>query len=145
MLYMIIALTVTACGTVDSKQAQVSGEAMNSSSTLDIVANYTDIKPEAAKERLENEKGIILLDVRTIEEYTEKHIPGSILIPVDEIQSKASELLPDKNAEIIVYCRSGRRSVTASEELIKMGYTNVYNLGGINDWSYETESGAPEQ
>lgn len=143
MLLMIIALAVTACGTVISKQTQDTGEAMNTINKVDSVVDYTDIKPEDAKERLENEKGIILLDVRTLEESIETHIPGSILIPVEEIKSKASEILKDKNAEIFVYCRSGRRSVTASRELIEMGYTKVYNLGGIIDWPYKTESGAP--
>ncbi len=143
MLLIIIALAVTACGTVISKQTQDTGEAMNTINKVDSVVDYTDIKPEDAKERLENEKGIILLDVRTLEEYIETHIPGSILIPVEEIKSKASEILKDKNAAIFVYCRSGRRSVTASRELIEMGYTKVYNLGGIIDWPYETESGAP--
>ena len=105
--------------------------------------SYINIKPEEAKKLLESRKDIVLLDVRTLEEYTEKHIPGSILIPVDEITEKASDVLKDKEAKIFVYCRSGRRSVTASEKLIQMGYANVYNLGGIIDWKYETETGAP--
>lgn len=103
--------------------------------------NCLDIKPEEAKKRLESEKGIILLDVRTLEEYSQKHIPSSLLIPVDMIEKEAPLKLTDKNAVIFVYCRSGRRSVTASEALVKMGYSKVYNLGGIIDWPYETESG----
>lgn len=102
---------------------------------------YTSIKPEEAKKRLENEEGIILLDVRTQEEYLEKHIPKSMLIPVDVIEKEAPIKLTDKNAPIFVYCRSGRRSAIASEALVQMGYTKVYDLGGINDWTYETESG----
>lgn len=145
ILLISIFLAVAACGDADSKQTQDKGEVMNSNSTADRVVDYKDIKPEDAKERLDNEKGIILLDVRTLEEYTEKHIHGSILIPVDEIPSKAAEILTNKNDEIFVYCRSGKRSVTASKALVKMGYTKVYNLGGIIDWPYETESGVPEQ
>jgi rhodanese-related sulfurtransferase len=160
MLFIIIVLSLTACAAVNNKSVQNIGGSMNTISTEDNASNvekstsitveaktasYSDISPKAAKERLEKEEGIILLDVGTLEEYIENHIPGSILIPVDEIRSKASEILTDKNAEIIVYCRSGRRSVTASETLIDMGYTNVYNLGGIIDWTYETESGAPEE
>lgn len=99
------------------------------------------ITPAEAKERLDSEKGIILLDVRTREEYEEKHIPGSILIPVDTIKEQTKDKLPDKNAVIFVYCRSGNRSATAAKALSSMGYTNVYDLGGIIDWPYETESG----
>lgn len=101
---------------------------------------YRNITPEEAKRRLDTEQRIILLDVRTPAENREKRIPGSLLLPVDEIEQKALTLLPDKNATIIVYCRSGRRSVTASVALVKLGYKNVYNLGGIIDWPYETES-----
>ena len=103
--------------------------------------SYKNISPKDAKARLEAEKGIILLDVRTPEEYAEKHIPDSLLIPIDTIEKEAPAKLADKNAIIFVYCRSGRRSVTASEALVKMGYTNIYNLGGIIDWPYETKSG----
>ncbi|MBC8059524.1 MAG: rhodanese-like domain-containing protein [Clostridiaceae bacterium] len=103
--------------------------------------NYTNIMPNEAQKRLDNEKEIILLDVRTQEEYEEKHIPNSQLIPVEVIEKEALTKLTDKNASIFVYCRSGRRSVTAAEALVKMGYTKVYNLGGINDWPYEVASG----
>mgnify|MGYP001034907109 CR=1 FL=1 len=102
---------------------------------------YTDISPEEAKKRLDSEKNIVLLDVREPSEYTEKHIPGSVLIPVGTIEKEAPSKLTDKDAPIFVYCRSGRRSVTASEALVGLGYTEVYNLGGIIDWPYETESG----
>ena len=99
------------------------------------------ISPSDAKKRLDTEKGIILLDVRTKEEYIEKHLPKSILIPLNTLASEASRKLPQKNAEIFVYCRSGNRSKTAVRILLKQGYTNVYNLGGIVRWPYETVSG----
>lgn len=107
-------------------------------------ATYQTISVETAKKRLDIEKGIVLLDVRTVAEYTEKRIPGSVLIPVDDIKTKATEKLKDKNAAIFVYCRSGSRSSIASQALADMNYTNVYNLGGINNWPYETESGAKQ-
>lgn len=99
------------------------------------------ISPEEAQKRLETEKDIILLDVRTQEEYEEKHIPGSMLIPVDELEKRAVEELKEKDKTIFVYCRSGNRSTTASNILAELGYTKVYNLGGIIDWPYEVESG----
>ncbi len=102
---------------------------------------YKQISPSEAKERLEMDKEIILLDVRTKEEYVERHIPGSMLIPVDRLESVAEEQLTDKNATIIVYCRSGRRSAIAAQALADLGYRNVYDLGGIIDWPYETEAG----
>ncbi len=106
---------------------------------------YENIFAQEAKERLESETGIILLDVRTQAEYIEKHIPDSLLIPLDTISEEASYLLPDKNKTIFVYCRSGSRSAFASEILVKMGYKNIYNIdGGIINWPYETESGSPD-
>jgi len=102
---------------------------------------YQAITPADAREVLKNDSGAILLDVRTQAEYEELRIPGSILLPVDEIASGAETLLPDKNAAILVYCRSGNRSRTASMQLLGMGYTRVFDLGGIINWPYETESG----
>ena len=81
------------------------------------------------------------MDVRTADEYAEAHIPGAILIPNESIANEEPKLLPDKDARIMVYCRSGNRSAQAAEKLIKMGYTNVYDFGGIKNWTYETESG----
>jgi len=92
-------------------------------------------------EMVRSNKDIILVDVRTPEEYREKRIPGSVLLPDYEIRNRASEVIPDKNARIVVYCRSGRRSAEAAKVLKDMGYENVYDLGGIIDWPYETVSG----
>ncbi|MCX8132113.1 MAG: rhodanese-like domain-containing protein [Clostridia bacterium] len=138
IVLLLISIGFAACSTADNRGSQ---KAVSSQADPSKASSYTNIKPEEAKKRLESEKGSILLDVRTQEEYDEKHIPNSLLIPVDVIEKEAPAKLTDKNATIFVYCRSGRRSVTASETLVKMGYTNVYNLGGIIDWPYETESG----
>lgn len=88
-----------------------------------------------------NDKDIILVDVRTPQEYREKRIPGSILLPDYEVKTKAAEVFPDKDAKIVVYCRSGRRSAESAKILRELGYKNVYDLGGINNWPYETTSG----
>lgn len=103
------------------------------------VDNYTKISAEEAKNFMETEKNYIILDVRTESEYSEKHIPGAILIPDFEIRQRAETELPDKEQLILVYCRSGNRSKLASEELVKMGYTNVKDFGGINSWNYDVE------
>ena len=98
----------------------------------------TKISAEDAKKRLDVEKDIILVDVRTLDEYNEAHIPEAILLTLDTISEKAEKVLQDKEATYFVYCRSGSRSATASAQLVKMGYKNIYDMGGIIDWPYET-------
>lgn len=110
----------------------------NNAPTLEEV-KVANITPSEAKQRLDSEEDLILLDVRTKEEYEAGHIEGSILIPVDIIEAEAEGILHDKEKPILVYCRSGNRSVAAANVLVKLGYENVYNLGGINDWPYERE------
>jgi rhodanese-related sulfurtransferase len=100
-------------------------------------AVLTKITAEQAKEMIDSSTELVVLDVRTQEEYEEGHIEGAILIPDDEIATKAEELLTDKNATLLVYCRSGRRSALASQLLNELGYTSVYDFGGILDWPYE--------
>ena len=102
-------------------------------------AIYMNITAQEAKEMMDSREGYIILDTRTQEEYNESHIPGAILIPYDEILEKAESMLKDKDQLILVYCRSGRRSKLAAADLQKLGYTNIYEFGGIIDWPYETE------
>ena len=97
------------------------------------------ITPQEAKEIMDTEERYVILDVRSQSEYDEKHIPGAILIPDTEIEAKAEDILTEKDQLILVYCRSGRRSKNAAAMLAKMGYTNVKEFGGINDWPYEVE------
>lgn len=104
-------------------------------------ASKLKIDPAQAKTRLDLEKGIILLDVRTRDEYIEKHIPGSILIPLSTLAMDASKKLLDKQATIFIYCRSGNRSRAAVNMLLKQGYMNLFDLGGIIRWPYKTVSG----
>ncbi|MGI6550822.1 MAG: rhodanese-like domain-containing protein [Syntrophomonadales bacterium] len=103
---------------------------------------YQEISPQEAQALLEEGQDVILLDVRTEEEFQEKRIPGSVLIPDYDLAELAAQKLPDKDATILVYCRTGRRSEASSRQLIEMGYTRVYDLGGIVDWPYETVSGS---
>ena len=101
-------------------------------------ASYDQISGAEAKALMDSESGYIIIDARTQEEYDEGHIHGAILIPKYEIADRAEKELPDKNQLILVYCRSGKRSKIAAEELVKLGYTNVKEFGGIIDWEYET-------
>ena len=101
------------------------------------VITYQQISQQEAKNLMDTENGYYIVDARTDEEFNEGHIPNAILIPEYEIAEKAESLLPQKDALILVYCRSGRRSKIAAEELVKLGYTNVKEFGGIIDWQYE--------
>ena len=100
--------------------------------------SYEQITPAQAKEIMDKRDDYVILDVRTQEEFDEAHIDGAILIPDYEIADKAESILKDKDQLILVYCRSGRRSKLAAEALVKLGYTNVKEFGGIIDWPYET-------
>lgn len=102
---------------------------------------YRQITMEEAVTMMEEETEYIILDVRTAEEYSEKHIPGAINIANETIGTEDIPELPDKDQLILVYCRSGNRSKQASEKLVKLGYTNIVEIGGINSWSGETVTG----
>lgn len=96
------------------------------------------ISPEEAKRRMDTES-VVVLDVREPAEYQEGHVPGAALLPLGDVRAMAPGLLPDRDAPILVYCHSGARSATACGILQKLGYTQVYNFGGITQWPYEIE------
>lgn len=102
-----------------------------------IVIEYKKISSEEAKARIDSGDEVIIVDVRTAEEFKSGYIPNAILIPNESIGKTRPELLPDLDAEILIYCRSGNRSALAANKLIAMGYTKVYDFGGINDWTYD--------
>lgn len=104
-------------------------------------AIYQTISAEDAKKALDTDPTIILLDVRTPQEYQDGHIPKALLLPDYQLNEEAAKLLPDKDRKIFVYCRSGRRSKLAAQQMIEMGYRNVYDLGGIINWPYEVVKG----
>ena len=100
---------------------------------------YRQISMDEAVKMMKNEKSYIILDVRRPDEYAEGHIPGAINVPNEEIGTAEIAKLPDKSQMILVYCRSGRRSKEASEKLVKLGYTNIVEFGGILDWKGEIQ------
>ena len=121
----LLLLLLTGCGGTES----------NSSSE----DNYQQISQEEAKEMMDTQD-VIILDVREQDEYDSGHIPGAVLLPVGTIDEEtAAEVIPEKDSTVLVYCRSGNRSKTASSALIELGYTTIYEFGGINTWPYETE------
>jgi phage shock protein E len=114
-------------------------QALGRNSAAAAGENYQNITAAQVKARLDKGDMLTVIDVRTKEEYASGHIPGSILIPFDEIKAKAGQLPQDKNTEIVVYCRSGRRSAIAADTLIALGYNRIYDMGAISSWTYGLE------
>jgi rhodanese-related sulfurtransferase len=103
-------------------------------------ASYSVISAKAAKEMMDGDKAVVVLDVRTPAEFKERHIAGAVLLPLADIDilRKVVDVLPDKESVILIYCRRGNRSKVAAEKLAAMGYVNVYEFGGIDSWGYGT-------
>jgi len=129
-LLMSVMLLLTACSS--------GGQVMDGE---DMVRSYTQISQDEAKEMMEQDDGHVIVDVRRPDEFAEKHIKGAINVPNETIEDEAPDALPDKDRLLLIYCRSGNRSKEASQKLADMGYTNVYEFGGINTWEGETETG----
>ena len=125
LIALLLVLVLTGCS---SKLKQASGD-------------YKKLSAKEAKEIIDAEE-VIILDVRTPQEYKDGHIEGALLIPDYELAELADSKLPDKDEKILIYCRSGNRSKTAAKRLTKMGYTNIYDFGGINSWTYDTVKGS---
>lgn len=104
-------------------------------------SGYRQITMDEAVTLMEEETDYIILDVRTPEEFKEGHIPDAVNVPNETIDEEEISELPDKEQMILVYCRSGNRSKQAAEKLAALGYTNIIEFGGINDWIGETEAG----
>ena len=102
-------------------------------------SGYRQISMDEAVKMMRDEKDYMILDVRRPDEFAEGHIPGAINVPNEEIGTTEIAELPQKSQLILVYCRSGRRSKEASEKLVKLGYTNIVEFGGIIDWKGEIE------
>ena len=135
---VLLAAGLTACA---SQGTGIPPQAPQSSISA-TQSSYRSLTPQEAKELLDAGDAV-LVDVRTREEYEQSHIPEAIWIDNASIQDAPPEALPDLEAEILLYCRSGVRSKQAAEKLVAMGYRNVFDIGGIQDWPYEVEQGAP--
>ena len=130
-LLMLLALVclLSACGGGEPAQEET------------VVTTFQQISQEEARTIMATNQEAVILDVRTREEYDSGHIKGAVLLPVDEItEETAREVIPTQDTQVLVYCRSGNRSVTASKTLAQLGYTEVYEFCGINTWPYETET-----
>ncbi len=119
------------------------GQVMDGDGMFNI-QQYTQITQDEAKQMMAQDDGHVIVDVRRRDEYDEGHIPGAILIPNESIENDPPAELPDPDQIILVYCRSGRRSKEAAQKLADMGYSNVYEFGGIIDWTGDIETGETE-
>ncbi len=129
MPYLLIAVLLIAVMSACSYGQIMDGDGM--------VNSYRQIDQETAKRMMEQDDGHVIVDVRRQDEYDAGHIPGAILIPNESIGSEMPEELPDLNQVILIYCRSGNRSKQAAQKLFDMGYTRIYEFGGINTWTGE--------
>ena len=103
-----------------------------------IDTTYHQINAETARDMMNEQPEVVVLDVREPDEFENGHIPGAVLLPLDSItEASAAELIPTLDTTILVYCRSGNRSKKASAALADLGYTDIYEFGGINDWPYD--------
>jgi rhodanese-related sulfurtransferase len=141
-VFLLLICSMCLCSCVVNEKAYSFYASFESDTSFENAAEavYRKISAEEARKIMESTDDFILLDVRTDEEFKEKRIDGAILIPNNEIAGRAGLELPEKNAIILIYCRSGRRSAIAAKELVDMGYKRVYDFGGIIDWPYETTS-----
>lgn len=136
---LLAAVLLAGCqGAPASSSSSVSAESSVSQSTrVPQEDSWESITPEEAKKMMDEDKNVLVVDVRTQEEYDSGHIPGAVLVVNEEIGSEPPSQLPDKDQTLLLYCRSGRRSKEAAGKLAELGYTQVYEFGGIQDWPYE--------
>ena len=143
ILAVLLAATIalTACAEKKAENSAASkaetASAAEKETANPIPEGYRQISQDEAQKLMQTEKDYIILDVRTPEEYAEGHIPGAICISNDSIPTDTIPELPDKAQLIMIYCRSGRRSKLAAEQLVSQGYTNIVEFGGVNTWQGE--------
>ena len=131
IILLLLILILTSCGKSEGEIKMIKNK-----------DGYIEITQDMAKEIMDTEKDILIVDVREEDEYAESHIKGALLLPLsvlysEEAENSAEELIPDKNMKVLIYCRSGRRSKEASAILASFGYENIYEFGGILTWQYD--------
>ena len=138
VVLVLVLMMISGCSDSKSEEGSmvVQSETGSEVEVSDVI--FEKISPEDALTKIE-EGSVILIDVRTKEEYAEGHIKTSINLPLDTLDSEISNYTTDVNQPLMVYCRSGSRSSAAAAWLNENGYTVVYDLGGIQNWPYEVE------
>ena len=130
-------MILAGCSSADQIADKESSPSKQVTTDESTVSSYKMISQDEAKEMMNKSDGHIIVDVRRQDEYDSGHIPEAILIPNESIEKKQPEQLPDYDQIILIYCRSGNRSKQAAQKLADMGYTNIYEFGGINTWTGE--------
>jgi rhodanese-related sulfurtransferase len=140
LLIIIIIIVLGIFGIKNNVNNQNNNEMSESEESMN---EYKSISPKQMIEEIKsmNKDEYVILDVRTKEEHEEERIPNSVLLPLDRLDTDADEVLPDKDIRIYVYCRTGRRSLAAAYKLMTLGYTNVYDIGGISGYTEDTVKG----
>ncbi len=138
-IIMLLSLSLVGCDQAQKGAGDTigGGNAQNAPGATTDKADYVSISAEEAKEIMDANSEAIILDVRTQQEFDGGHIPRAICVPVETIGAEPPSELPDKDATILVYCRSGNRSKQAAEKLVDLGYTDIREFGGISSWPYE--------
>ena len=127
-LVLTLAFVLTGCSSINTDSSEKNEH------------TYLQISQEEAKQMMDQMEDVVILDVREQDEFDSGHIPGAVLLPVGTItEDSAAAVIPEPDTTVLVYCRSGNRSKTASDALVKLGYTEIYEFGGINTWPYEVE------
>ena len=127
-LMLTLAFVLTGCSSTNTNSSENSEN------------SYRQISQKEAKEMMDQLADVVILDVREQDEFDSGHIPGAVLLPVGTItEDSAAAVIPEADTTVLVYCRSGNRSKTASDALVKLGYTQIYEFGGINTWPYDVE------
>ena len=143
LLSLVMVLTLSACntnsGSSDVVAPESAPEAAEEDAEESAAGTYNQISMQQALQMMEEQKDYLIVDVRTAGEYAEGHIPGAVNVANETIAEEAETALPDKDQMLFVYCRSGNRSKVASQVLADLGYTNVYEFGGIKDWTGDIE------
>ncbi|MFH1512989.1 MAG: rhodanese-like domain-containing protein [Bacillota bacterium] len=134
---LILGLSLLAVAAAVSACTGGAPAAQETQAPVSEAAEYRKINTADAKAMIDSDVSLLILDVREQYEFDAGHIEGAVLLPSGSVSAKAAEVLPDQNQTILVYCRSGNRSKTAANMLLEMGYTQVYDFGGIIDWPYE--------
>lgn len=136
MVILMISVLTIGCGDSEENISEETSVVEDTTATEETgeIAAVVKISAEEAQAMMASDDPYILVDVRTEAEFDEGHIEGAILLPNDEIETLAPDQLKDKDAVILVYCRSGNRSAQASKLLVELGYKNVYDFGGIIYW-----------
>ena len=130
LLLFALALGICGCGGAQPSEVPNDGKGQG-------LVSFRRVTSDEAAKMMAEEKDYIILDVRTAGEYAGGHIPNAINVPNESINAAPPKELPDKDQRIFVYCRSGSRSMQASQKLVDLGYTNIVEMGGIKDWHGE--------